>query len=411
MRFARDADSMAAKARASTVVGSAGASASGPGEDDDYGLSTQGTMNALAAMLFPVGNIFISYRRSDSGEQAIAIYAAVKSVLEEGLASGMSREQKLSDSTRETFETLESADAVHGKIFMDVQNVAAGQDFKRMIDEALSSSIVVLALIGPTWETVADKDGARRIDKVDDYVHMELEAALSRGGNVIPVLVARTAMPDAGRLPAALQGLARRNAIAVSGANSAELERVKSVVREALTARRNQRLEEERQRTFVQAQRAKLVEAGAMSESGAMMYPDGRLYRGEVMYTGEMMMSLPIAHGTGIMQNPDGSRTEGRWSHGQITIGVMQWADGDRYEGEFREGKKDGLGAYTFAYGERYLGQFRENLKHGFGATLFQNGARFDGEYRQDQRWAGVFVYHGIPLEAWADGRRILPPA
>ena len=47
---------------------------------------------------------------------------------------------------------------------------------------------VLLAIIRPTWLTVSDEQGRRRLDKPDDLVRLEVEAALTRGVRVIPIL-------------------------------------------------------------------------------------------------------------------------------------------------------------------------------------------------------------------------------
>jgi TolA-binding protein len=72
---------------------------------------------------------------------------------------------------------------------------------------------VLIALIGPTWSTITDRRGRRRLDDPDDFVLHEIRAALEREIRVIPVLVDGAVMPDRYDLPEGLQGLARRNAV------------------------------------------------------------------------------------------------------------------------------------------------------------------------------------------------------
>jgi hypothetical protein len=45
------------------------------------------------------------------------------------------------------------------------------------------------------------EDGTRRLDDPDDFVRLELEAALARGIRVIPVLVDRAPLPRSDSLP------------------------------------------------------------------------------------------------------------------------------------------------------------------------------------------------------------------
>ena len=68
-------------------------------------------------------------------------------------------------------------------------------------------------MIGPGWLSAVDAKGVRRLDKPDDFVRMEIEAALRPEVRVIPVLVHNVAMPSAEELPPSLAPLARRNAI------------------------------------------------------------------------------------------------------------------------------------------------------------------------------------------------------
>ncbi|MEA2931967.1 MAG: trimeric autotransporter adhesin, partial [Actinomycetota bacterium] len=58
--------------------------------------------------------------------------------------------------------------------------------------------------------------GGRRLDDPDDFVRLEIAAALERDIMVLPVLVEDAAMPGAADLPEQLAPLARRNAIEIS---------------------------------------------------------------------------------------------------------------------------------------------------------------------------------------------------
>jgi hypothetical protein len=48
---------------------------------------------------------------------------------------------------------------------------------------------VLLALVGEEWLTITDADGRRRLDDPDDFVRLEIEAALTRNVRVIPILI------------------------------------------------------------------------------------------------------------------------------------------------------------------------------------------------------------------------------
>jgi hypothetical protein len=68
---------------------------------------------------------------------------------------------------------------------------------------------------GPNWLTAADERGHRRLDDPDDFVRLEIEAALTRGARVIPVLAEGAVVPRRQDLPESLAGLARRNALLI----------------------------------------------------------------------------------------------------------------------------------------------------------------------------------------------------
>jgi uncharacterized RDD family membrane protein YckC len=75
-----------------------------------------------------------------------------------------------------------------------------------------------LALIGDEWLTITDEHGRRRLDSPDDFVRVEIEAALTRKVRVIPILVDGARMPRADELPDSLAKLVRRHALELSPA-------------------------------------------------------------------------------------------------------------------------------------------------------------------------------------------------
>jgi tetratricopeptide (TPR) repeat protein len=99
------------------------------------------------------------------------------------------------------------------RVFMDVDTIEPGADVRAAIARAVASCDVLIALIGPTWSTIADQQGRRRLDDPDDFVVLEIRAALERQIQVIPVLVDGAVMPDRQGLPEGLQSLAGRNAV------------------------------------------------------------------------------------------------------------------------------------------------------------------------------------------------------
>jgi Caspase domain/TIR domain len=96
---------------------------------------------------------------------------------------------------------------------MDVDAMKPGLDFVKQIDEHVSKCDVVLAIIGPGWLSAVDKKGRRKLDLPQDFVRVELAAALKRDIPVIPVLVDGTAMPAEEDLPDELKSLPHRHAL------------------------------------------------------------------------------------------------------------------------------------------------------------------------------------------------------
>jgi concanavalin A-like lectin/glucanase superfamily protein/TIR domain-containing protein len=104
-----------------------------------------------------------------------------------------------------------------GSVFMDV-GIEPGLDFRKVIDDNVSSCGVLLALIGPTWLAAKDEHGQRRLDDPKDFVRLETAAALRRGIPVVPLLVHGARMPKPGQLPDDLTELAYRNGLELSHA-------------------------------------------------------------------------------------------------------------------------------------------------------------------------------------------------
>jgi len=131
-------------------------------------------------------NIFINYRREDS--------IGTAGRLRDRLAEAFGEES----------------------IFMDVDNIPAGIDFVAELNNQLGTCGLFLAIIGPNWADLKDESGAPRFDNPDDFVTIEIAAALARDNiRVIPVLVDGARMPKADKLPDPIKPLVRRNAVEV----------------------------------------------------------------------------------------------------------------------------------------------------------------------------------------------------
>ena len=103
-------------------------------------------------------------------------------------------------------------------VFMDVAGIEPGLDFRKAIDANVASCGVLLAMIGPTWASVADSAGTRRLDNPNDFVRLEIASALARQIAVIPVLVHGAKMPPLDQLPDDLKDLRYRNSVELTHA-------------------------------------------------------------------------------------------------------------------------------------------------------------------------------------------------
>ena len=101
-------------------------------------------------------------------------------------------------------------------VFMDIDRIEPGLDFADVISEAVASCDVFIALIGSRWLTSADAKGRPRLENPEDFVRLELEAALELDVRVIPALVQNAEMPSSDELPETLRPFARRHAVELS---------------------------------------------------------------------------------------------------------------------------------------------------------------------------------------------------
>ncbi len=77
-------------------------------------------------------------------------------------------------------------------VFMDIDDIAPGQDFQAVLRNTLDNCQVLLVLIGPGWLNASDEDGNLRLAGSDDFVRQEVSTALARRIPVIPVLFNRS---------------------------------------------------------------------------------------------------------------------------------------------------------------------------------------------------------------------------
>jgi hypothetical protein len=126
-----------------------------------------------------MATIFISYRRGDSAGHAGRLYDQVVARFGEG------------------------------NVFKDLDSMKPGADFAQVIEEAVTSSDALLAVIGSNWVSPRLKDP-------DDWVRLEIAHALAGDVRVVPILVEGAKMPAPSDLPADLSTLTQRHAVDLS---------------------------------------------------------------------------------------------------------------------------------------------------------------------------------------------------
>ncbi len=93
--------------------------------------------------------------------------------------------------------------------FMDIDRIPWGVDFHDYLGDQVGHAASVLAVIGHGWIDARDDAGARRLDNADDFVRIEIEAALKRGIPLGAVLIDGAPMPRPRQLPESLRPLCR----------------------------------------------------------------------------------------------------------------------------------------------------------------------------------------------------------
>jgi hypothetical protein len=147
--------------------------------------STLGSSGFVPSVGSAMHRIFICYRRDDSIAYAGRLY--------DRLATHFGPEN----------------------VFMDIDTLEPGIDFVEHLNQTVGSCGILIAVIGKYWLTATDKKGRPRLDDPEDFVRLEIAAALDRGIRVIPVLVADAHIPPSQNLPDPLTKLTRRQAIEI----------------------------------------------------------------------------------------------------------------------------------------------------------------------------------------------------
>lgn len=134
-----------------------------------------------------MGGVFISYRRDDSQGSTARVADRLHQLLGDEIP-----------------------------LFLDIDSIRPGQDFRQVIAHTLTQCDVTLVMVGPRWLEVTDEDGNLRLADPSDLHRLEVESALMSSATVIPVLVEGAAMPSPGELPESIRDLAYLHAAEVS---------------------------------------------------------------------------------------------------------------------------------------------------------------------------------------------------
>ena len=95
------------------------------------------------------------------------------------------------------------------RVFVDSSGIRGGERFPEVIVDAIRTSKVVVAVIGPHW-----RDG---LDRESDWVRRELSEALAASRPIVPILLDDVPLPGRGDLPPDLMEVADREAVRLSG--------------------------------------------------------------------------------------------------------------------------------------------------------------------------------------------------
>lgn len=104
-------------------------------------------------------------------------------------------------------------------VFMDVDSIPLGLDFVSILKREVETCDVLLAIIGPNWLIAKDRGGTLRLSDPNDFVRIEIAAALRRNIPVVPILLEDAQIPRSDQLPEELKSLAIRNGMNIRHAS------------------------------------------------------------------------------------------------------------------------------------------------------------------------------------------------
>jgi hypothetical protein len=105
------------------------------------------------------------------------------------------------------------------RVFRDDATIRPGEDYAERIMSEVSKCGIMLALIGPDWLGTTAVTRRKPINRPEDWVRREIEAALQENAWIVPVLVDEAKMPRPRDLPQSLRPFAWRHAYTLSPAS------------------------------------------------------------------------------------------------------------------------------------------------------------------------------------------------
>jgi len=96
-------------------------------------------------------------------------------------------------------------------VAFDIDTIPLGTDFREYLNQEVSKCDILLAVIGDQWLEILNQ----RLDQPNDFVRIEIQAALKREIPVVPILVGSKSVPSEKELPPDLAKLSYKQATEV----------------------------------------------------------------------------------------------------------------------------------------------------------------------------------------------------
>lgn len=100
-------------------------------------------------------------------------------------------------------------------VFQDVETIPFGVNFKNYIERAVRRCNIMLVVVGEKWLDIENEKGVRRIDDSNDFVRLEIEAALERQMTIWPLFVQGVKRLPPDELPESVRELAFFNGVEI----------------------------------------------------------------------------------------------------------------------------------------------------------------------------------------------------